>query len=160
PAERRAAGHRCRRRGMSNETSTTPAAGVIPPINWPVFIWAAIGAIAITLWAFLAPENAESVLGAVGGWTPDWFGWFYVALAVVVCVALTLIGNTNLAPGNAKPEFSTMSWASMLSAAGIGTDLMFVAVAEPVTQYLDPPSAAPETVDAAREATAWTLFHY
>ena len=52
---------------MSNETSTTPAAGAIPPINWPVFIWAAIGAIAITLWAFLAPENAESVLGAVVG---------------------------------------------------------------------------------------------
>src|SRR5699024_9010158 len=142
PAERRAAGHRCRRRGMSNETSTTPAAGAIPPINWPVFIWAAIGAIAITLWAFLAPENAESVLGAVVGWTSDWFGWFYVALAGVVLafviyLALSRFGNTKLGPENAKPEFSTMAWASMLFAAGIGTDLMFFAVAEPVTQYLE-----------------------
>ena len=150
---------------MSNETSTTPAAGAIPPINWPVFIWAAIGAIAITLWAFLAPENAESVLGAVVGWTSDWFGWFYVALAGVVLafviyLALSRFGNTKLGPENAKPEFSTMAWASMLFAAGIGTDLMFFAVAEPVTQYLEPPSTAPETVDAAREATAWTLFHY
>src|SRR5690625_5210867 len=53
-----------------------------------------------------------------------------------------------------------MAWASMLFAAGIGTDLMFFAVAEPVTQYLDPPSTEAGTVDAAREATAWTLFHY
>ncbi|RAG63384.1 high-affinity choline transporter BetT, partial [Burkholderia multivorans] len=53
-----------------------------------------------------------------------------------------------------------LPWAAMLFAAGISTDLMFFAVAEPVTQYLTPPSTQPETVDAAREATVWTLFHY
>ena len=48
----------------------------------------------------------------------------------------------------------------MLFAAGIGTDLMFFAVNEPVSQYLAPPSTDPETVQAAREATVWTMFHY
>ena len=48
----------------------------------------------------------------------------------------------------------------MLFAAGIGTDLMFFAVYEPVTQYLSPPAIEGETVEAAREATVWTLFHY
>ena len=48
----------------------------------------------------------------------------------------------------------------MLFAAGIGTDLMFFSVAEPVTQYLAPPVGQGETVEAAREATVWTLFHY
>ncbi|HLS02648.1 MAG TPA: choline BCCT transporter BetT, partial [Beutenbergiaceae bacterium] len=138
---------------------------VLPPINWPVFIWAAIGSVAVTLWALITPESAQNVLGAVVGWTADWFGWFYVALAAVVLafviyLALSRYGNTKLGPENAKPEFSTMAWASMLFAAGIGTDLMFFAVAEPVTQYLHPPSGEAETVDAAREATVWTLYHY
>src|SRR5699024_12707733 len=47
-----------------------------------------------------------------------------------------------------------------LPITGISTDLMFFAVSEPVTQYLNPPSTQPETVEAARESTAWTLFHY
>ncbi len=137
----------------------------LPPVNWPVFIWGAVGAIAITLWALILPENAETVLGAVVGWTADWFGWFYVALAGIVLVfviylALSRFGNIKLGPENSRPEFSTLAWASMLFAAGIGTDLMFFAVAEPVTQYLHPPSGEAETVDAAREATVWTLFHY
>ncbi|WP_311957182.1 choline BCCT transporter BetT [Halomonas garicola] len=138
---------------------------VLPPVNWPVFIWAAIGSIAITLWALITPESAQEALGAVVGWTSGWFGWFYVLLAggvltFVIYLAFSRFGNTKLGPENSKPEFSTIAWASMLFAAGIGTDLMFFAVAEPVTQYLHPPSGAAETVDAARQATVWTLFHY
>ncbi|HLS01231.1 MAG TPA: BCCT family transporter, partial [Beutenbergiaceae bacterium] len=130
---------------METETpQSKPEPTTAPPINWPVFIWAAIGSVAITLWALIAPENAQNVLGAVVGWTSDWFGWFYVGLAGVVLgfviyLALSRYGNTKLGPENAKPEFSTMAWAAMLFAAGIGTDLMFFAVAEPVTQYLHPP---------------------
>lgn len=154
---------------MSSEPSTKqePAAktGGLPPVNWPVFIFGAIGAIIVTGWALLVPENAEGVLGAVVGWTSDWFGWFYVllagvVLAFVIYLAFSRFGNVKLGPENSKPEFSTMAWASMLFAAGIGTDLMFFAVAEPVTQYLEPPSGEAETVDAAREATVWALFHY
>lgn len=151
---------------MSNDTAT-PATHLDgpPAVNWPVFIWAALGSLAITLWAFLYPDNAQQVLGQVVGWTAGWFGWFYVALAgvvlaFVICLAFSRLGNTRLGPENSRPEFSTMAWASMLFAAGIGTDLMFFAVAEPVTHYLHPPSGVGETVEAARNATAWTLFHY
>ncbi|WP_203231295.1 choline BCCT transporter BetT [Marmoricola caldifontis] len=65
-----------------------------------------------------------------------------------------------LGPDHSRPEFSTFAWASMLFAAGIGTDVMFYSVVEPVTQYMAPPSGEPGTVGAAREATVWTLFHY
>ncbi|MBL8928603.1 MAG: BCCT family transporter [Kineosporiaceae bacterium] len=65
-----------------------------------------------------------------------------------------------LGPDHSKPQFSTFAWASMLFAAGIGTDVMFYAVAEPVAQYLAPPSGEPESIGAARDATVWTLFHY
>ena len=48
----------------------------------------------------------------------------------------------------------------MLFAAGIGTDLVFYAVYEPAYQYLNPPVIEGGTVQAAREGTVWTLFHY
>src|SRR5699024_5207042 len=119
----------------------------------------------ITLWAFLRPEHAKAVLGSVVGWTAGWFGWFYVALVAAVLVfviylAVSRYGTIKLGPEHSQPEFGLMSWASMLFAAGISTDLMYFAVSEPVTQYLQPPSTEPETVDAAREGVAWTLFHY
>lgn len=53
-----------------------------------------------------------------------------------------------------------MSWAAMLFAAGIGIDLMFFSVAEPVTQYMMPPEGDAQTLEAARRAMVWTLFHY
>jgi choline/glycine/proline betaine transport protein len=48
----------------------------------------------------------------------------------------------------------------MLFAAGIGIDLMFFSVAEPVTQYMLPPEGNGQTLEAARQAMTWTLFHY
>ncbi|HLR28216.1 MAG TPA: choline BCCT transporter BetT [Ruania sp.] len=149
-------------RSTSSHEAPAPAR---PRVRWQVFIPAAIATLIITLWAFLRPEHAKAVLGSVVGWTAGWFGWFYVALVAAVLVfviylALSRYGHIKLGPEHSKPEFSLMSWASMLFAAGISTDLMFFAVSEPVTQYLHPPSTQPETVQAARESTAWTLFHY
>jgi choline/glycine/proline betaine transport protein len=63
-----------------------------------------------------------------------------------------------LGPEVIKPEFSLLSWAAMLFAAGIGIDLMFFSV-EPVTQYAAAGRAG-QTIEAARQAMVWTLFHY
>lgn len=136
-----------------------------PRVNWRVFLPAALFTLAVTIWALITPESAENTLGAAVTWTSDWFGWFYVALVAAVLVFVIYLagsryGNIKLGPSHSQPEFGLMSWASMLFAAGISTDLMYFAVSEPVTQYLEPPSTAPETVDAAREGVAWTLFHY
>lgn len=136
-----------------------------PPVNWVVLGAAAGVTLAVSLWCVIAPENAESTLGSVVTWTTEWLGWYYILLATVILgfvvyLGVSRHGRTRLGPEHARPEFSTFSWAAMLFAAGIGTDLMFFAVAEPVTQYLAPPSGQPETVEAAREATVWTLFHY
>lgn len=134
-------------------------------VNTPVFIGSAAGALVVTAWALIAPSNAETTLATVVGYVSDWFGWFYVALATAILVFVIVVGfshygRVRLGPEHSRPEYSTLSWASMLFAAGIGTDLMFFAVHEPVVQYLTPPTGQGETVDAAREATGWTMFHY
>ncbi len=136
-----------------------------PPIRRPVFYSAVIGVLVMATWAIFAPDQAESVIGDAVARVVDWFGWFYVLLTTAVLVfvlylATSRYGSIKLGPDHSKPQFSTFAWASMLFAAGIGTDVMFYAVAEPVSQYMVPPTGDPETIAAAREATVWTLFHY
>src|ERR687890_60042 len=143
------------------EQSTQPSTRINPV----VFFGSAVCIIAIALWAIISPEGAGATIGVVVGWISEWFGWFYILiatifLAFVIFLALSRYGKTKLGPEHSKPEFSTFSWAAMLFAAGISTDLMFFSVAEPVTQYLAPPVGEGETLTAAREATVWTLFHY
>jgi choline/glycine/proline betaine transport protein len=136
-----------------------------PAVRWPVFITSFVGVCAITLWAIVAPTNAEEVIGELVSRVGTGFGWFYVALATaivgfVIFLGASRYGSIRLGPDHSRPEFSTFAWASMLFAAGIGTDVMFYSVIEPVSQYTAPPVGEPGTVDAARDATVWTLFHY
>ncbi|HLK95932.1 MAG TPA: choline BCCT transporter BetT [Nocardioidaceae bacterium] len=136
-----------------------------PPIRKPVFYASVIGVLVMATWAIFAPVQAESVIGDAVTWVVNWFGWFYIllttaVLAFVIYLAVSRYGSIKLGPDHSKPQFSTFAWASMLFAAGIGTDVMFYAVAEPVSQYMAPPTGDPETTAAAREATVWTLFHY
>lgn len=139
-----------------NPTSTT---------NWWVFLGAALGVLAVSLWGIFSPTSAETALGAVVGWVSSSFGWFYVltatlVLVFIVVVAFTKQGNTRLGPDHSRPQYSLFSWTAMLFAAGIGVDLMFYSVLEPVTQYYTPPQGQGETAEAARQAVVWTLFHY
>lgn len=150
---------------QAQRPDAAPAEPTRPTVRMPVFVASFVGTLAMALWALASPSSAESVLGEVTGWVTTWFGWFYVLLATAVLVfviglGISRYGHVRLGPDHSRPEFSTFAWASMLFAAGIGTDVMFYSVVEPATQYMAPPAGEPETVEAAREATVWTLFHY
>jgi choline/glycine/proline betaine transport protein len=134
-------------------------------INYVVFIGSAVAIVAFALWAIIFPGGAENSIGVTMEWISEWFGWFYILLATVILVfvvflALSRYGQIKLGPDHSEPDFSLFSWAAMLFAAGIGTDLMFFGVAGPVTQLLAPPVGEGGTIPAAREATVWTIFHY
>ena len=134
-------------------------------VNWPVFIGSSVGIIGIIIWALIDQEGADDVIGTAVSWVATNLGWFYillvtVVLAFVVWAALSSVGRVKLGPDHSKPVYNLFSWTAMLFAAGIGIDLMFFSVAEPVTQYLAPPVGDGETTEAARQALTWTLFHY
>ena len=147
-------------------TGPIPAPAPAPTaVNKPVFFSSAIAILGIALWAIAVPGQAETVLTAAVAWISDNLGWWYIAVATgvvvfVIVLAVSRYGRVRLGPDHSRPQYPWYSWASMLFAAGIGVDLLFFAVAEPVTQYYAPPAGPAETVEAARQAVVLTIFHY
>ncbi|MFI6869399.1 choline BCCT transporter BetT [Nocardia sp. NPDC050406] len=144
--------------------SLHPTAG-LGSINKPVFGIAAGIVLAFAVWALASPESAETVVGEVKTFISTWFGWWYFILAtgivgVVVFIGASRYGRYRLGPEESRPEYSLFTWTAMLFAAGIGIDLMFFSVAEPVYNYLHPPVGPAATNETAREAITWTIFHY
>ncbi|WP_313121929.1 choline BCCT transporter BetT, partial [Pantoea septica] len=132
----------------------------------PVVFYASAGLIlTFSLVTILYSEQAAAWIQAAVNWVSSTFGWYYMLAATlyivfVLFMACSRFGAIKLGPEQSKPEFSLLSWSAMLFAAGIGIDLMFFSVAEPVTQYMQPPEGGGQTLEAARQAMVWTLFHY
>ncbi|WP_380180417.1 choline transporter [Kalamiella sp. sgz302252] len=134
-------------------------------INPVVFYTSAALILLFSLTTIFFTEASDRWINNTLQWVSNTFGWYYLLAATVYIVFVVLIaasrfGSIKLGPEQSKPEFSLMSWAAMLFAAGIGIDLMFFSVAEPVTQYMMPPEGQGQTLEAARQAMVWTLFHY
>jgi choline/glycine/proline betaine transport protein len=145
----------------STDLQTTPR----DALNRVVFFTSAGLILAFTLMTVFFTEVSGRTISAVLSWVSSTFGWYYLLAATlyivfVLFVASSRFGAIKLGPEQSKPEFSLLSWSAMLFAAGIGIDLMFFSVAEPVTQYMLPPEGEGQTVEAARQAMVWTLFHY
>ncbi|SLN75440.1 choline BCCT transporter BetT [Oceanibacterium hippocampi] len=134
-------------------------------LNPIVFYGSTTGIVAFALWVMVFTEPANAVIGAVLSWVSDSFGWFYFVaillyLVFVIAIGLSRFGKIRLGPEHSRPEFPLLTWAAMLFAAGIGIDLLFFCVAEPLTQYLAPPVGEGSTEAAARHALELTLFHW
>ncbi|MCA6954576.1 choline transporter [Pectobacterium polaris] len=132
----------------------------------PVVFYTSAGLIlTFSLMTMLFNQEANAWITHALNWVSATFGWYYLLAATlyivfVIFIASSRFGSIKLGPEQSKPEFSLMSWAAMLFAAGIGIDLMFFSIAEPITQYMMPPEGQGQTIEAARQAMVWTLFHY
>ncbi|AHJ74824.1 choline transporter [Kosakonia sacchari] len=142
-----------------------PPASEKDRINPVVFYTSAGLILTFSLVTILYSDLAAAWIQTTVNWVSSTFGWYYMLAATlyivfVIYMACSRYGAIKLGPEQSKPEFSLLSWSAMLFAAGIGIDLMFFSVAEPVTQYMQPPEGAGQTMEAARQAMVWTLFHY
>ena len=108
----------------------------------PVFIISAIIVLFFVIGTLLFPENAKALFSSSKTWSISNFDdFFIISCNIFVIFSLALIflpvGKIRLGGIDAKPEYSTLSWLSMLFAAGMGIGLMFWSVAEPVAYYTD-----------------------
>lgn len=81
-------------------------------------------------------------------------------LIFVVVTALSGYGKIKLGADHDEPEFSYLSWAGMLFAAGISITLFFFCVSEPLTHFLQPPQGEAGTQEAARQAMELLFLHW
>ncbi|MDF0726691.1 BCCT family transporter [Cytobacillus sp. S13-E01] len=116
-------------------------------------------------WGVLFPENLTVAMNAAQSFFMVSFGWFYQLTASFFLIfALFLIvspyGKIKLGKDDDKPEFSYPSWFAMLFSAGMGIGLLFFGVSEPISHFINPPSAVPGTGEAARESLRYTYLHW
>jgi len=130
-----------------------------------VFTYASIVVGILVLLGSIFPDQFGKTSGAVGTWITETFGWYYMTIFTLIlffCIFLGFspIGKLKLGKPNDKPEFRTISWLTMLFSAGMGIGLVFYGSSEPISHYLAPPTADPETKAALAEAMRSTFLHY
>lgn len=134
-------------------------------VNKTVFMAASLISTALILFTILFPEIGESVLGSSMRWVSDRFGWYYMLVVAVytifsLFVGVSRYGDIKLGQDQDKPDFPFLAWAAMLFSAGIGIDLLFFGVSEPLTHYLTPNTGDGSTPEAARAAFVQTFLHW
>ncbi len=111
-------------------------------VHNPVFTTSAIAVVTFIVLALIFPAQAKEILVGARTWSIETFDWLFMIggnVFVLFCLLLILlpVGKVRLGGADSQAEFSTLSWFSMLFAAGMGIGLMFWSVAEPVAYYTD-----------------------
>ncbi|WP_405217056.1 BCCT family transporter [Agrococcus sp. Ld7] len=144
-----------------------------PPTVWrqvrrPVFVPAVLIIVGLVVFAVVYSSTGGNAFQVLNDAITKGVGWWYV-LAATGFVAFSLycgisrIGNIRLGRDDEEPEFSTISWFTMLFSAGMGIGLVFYGVAEPLSHLMVPPGTAgvePGTSEAGRLAMDLTLYHW
>jgi glycine betaine transporter len=96
---------------------------------------------AVALWGIVDTQGLATFASAVVGRMFISRGWFIMLsvsamLIVAVYLAFSRYGRIKLGRDDDQPEFSTVSWLTMLFAAGMGVGLLYWGAAEPISHYL------------------------
>jgi BCCT family betaine/carnitine transporter len=151
-------------------------------IHNPVFAVSALTVIAFVAYTLLMPEQANSVFSLLFSEVTKGFDWFFIGAAdifVILCLVVVVspYGKVRLGGKDATPDFSYLSWFSMLFAAGMGIGLMFYGVSEPLSHFSSslggtavgadgirtdwaPLGAAATQEEAVRLGMAASIFHW
>ena len=153
----------------SNESDLTSQGSALAS---PLLITALVITSAIAIWGLvdtggLAARAAQLV--HIQFVSRAWFIMLAVSFILIVCIwlAFSRYGHIKLGADDDEPEFSTISWLTMLFAAGMGVGLLFWGSAEPLTHfdliknYEDPGTAADQALFVTNfhwGVHAWAIY--
>lgn len=138
---------------------------IIPPLDRavitaapPLLIVAAIIAVV------LDPGGAADLISSARTLVTRHFTWLFVLYSIAaagVCLWLVFakVGKVRLGGPQAKPEYSSFAWYSMLFACGQGVGLIFWSVAEPIMLKEEAP-VIPAGPNPGTAGMAWSYFHW
>ena len=134
--------------------------------NPTIFFVSAALMVVILIILLLYPGETHAVFTLSRSWVVTNLGWFFIMgvslwLLFLLVVAFSKFGNVRLGDDDDRPQYSNVSWFTMLFAGGIGTVLMFWGVAEPISHFSNPPidGVEPYSVEAAQDAMSFSLYH-
>ena len=117
----------------------------------------------IAVWGIVDTEGMAQIANKIVEIQFASRGWFIMLTAsfmllVAIVLACSSYGRIRLGSDDDRPEFPTISWLTMLFAAGMGVGLLFYAAAEPLTHYgfFEGKNAR----EAANSALFITNFHW
>lgn len=146
------------------------------PTNKLVFVLALLVTAVVFTWAVITPSGLNEVGTTMQSWVVTHFGWFFTGLIVVIALFMFVIGiaptgRIRLGADDSEPDYSTVSWISMLFAAGLGIGLIFYGPMEPLIHFITPPpgtnlqAESPELVTFAisqailhQASLAWAVY--
>jgi len=157
--------------------------GVNIDIHGAVFAVSSLLILAFVVLTLALPEQSTAAFDAMKNWINSHMTWFFLLagnIFVLLCLFLIVspLGRIRIGGAKATPDFSRLSWFSMLFAAGMGIGLMFYGVSEPLTHYgtalggtsmgeggarsdwAPLGAAVDDPAGAARLAMASTIFHW
>lgn len=118
----------------------------------------------IAIWGIIDTAGLTQFSSSMTGVMFTSRGWFIMlsaSLLLILCIwlAISPYGKIKLGKDDDEPEFSTVSWLTMLFAAGMGVGLLFWGTAEPLSHF----EAIRDYTDnfhAAEQALFITNFHW
>jgi len=143
-------------------------------VNPAVFVPTSLISLGVILFSVIAPQSSADFFAAMRSGVVAHFDWFLMSvgnllLLFCIVVALSPLGRIRLGGNGATPDYSRLSWFSMLFGAGMGIGLVFYGVGEPVTHFASslaggagaPLGGAADDPAAARSlAMAATIFDW
>ncbi|AZZ53364.1 BCCT family transporter [Rathayibacter festucae] len=144
------------------DTTARPPQRLARWVFWP----AAVITLSIAAFAIIAPDAATSVFASLQTTVVNTFSWYYVLIAAVfvafaIWMGVSRFGDIKLGADDDEPEFSMLSWISLLFAAGMGIGLVFYGVAEPLTHFATPrPGVTGTETELAQSAISQTYLHW
>lgn len=133
----------------------------------PLVFWPSVAIVAIfAAFAIIAPDTAEALFNSLQKTVINSFSWYYVLIAAgfvvfALYVGFSKFGDIKLGKDDDEPEFSNLSWLSLLFAAGMGIGLVFYGLSEPLSHLANPKPGTTGTPEAlASAAMRQTYLHW
>ncbi|WP_176448174.1 BCCT family transporter [Lentibacillus sp. CBA3610] len=131
-------------------------------VLWPVLIVLLLVLVPIGI----NPSSAANVVGTILSFITGNFGWIFVMFPFMILIFFAWLvfgkyGQIKLGDPDDKPQFSNFSWFAMIFTTGIGGEIMYQSIIEPITFYNDPPFGVESgTLSAADWAMPFDFFYW
>ena len=132
-------------------------------IDWLITLVPFILIMALAVYLFIFPDQANGVISNVRFFFGDTLGSYYIiiglgVLIVSIFLSFSKYGNIVLGEQNEKPKYNFFTWGSMMFTCGLAADILFYSFAE-WTMYATNPHIE-EMGSITEWASVFPLFHW